>query len=114
MCANCGCAEGNEVTLTNLQTGQHVHLDAEGHEHAHDHSHAHEHEHSHSHAHSHEHDKTIHLEHDVLSKNDRLAEHNRGWLEGRGVRALNLMSSPGAGKTTLLERTIRELGTELG
>jgi hydrogenase nickel incorporation protein HypB len=56
----------------------------------------------------------IQLEHDVLLKNNRLAEQNRGWLEGRGVRAVNLMSSPGAGKTTLLERTIRELGAELG
>ena len=56
----------------------------------------------------------IRLERDLLSKNDRLAEQNRGWLESRGIRALNLMSSPGAGKTTLLERTIRELGAELG
>ena len=44
----------------------------------------------------------------MLAKNDRLAERNRGWLEGRGILALNLMSSPGAGKTTLLERTIRD------
>ena len=50
----------------------------------------------------------------VLSKNDRLAEQNRGWLDGRGIRAVNMMSSPGAGKTTLLERTIREAGAELG
>ena len=49
----------------------------------------------------------------VLAKNDRLAERNRGWLAGRGIVALNLMSSPGAGKTTLLERTIRDLGAEL-
>jgi hydrogenase nickel incorporation protein HypB len=56
----------------------------------------------------------VSLEHDVLLKNDRLAEQNRGWLDGRGIRAVNLMSSPGAGKTTLLERTIRELGAQLG
>src|SRR5262249_25578240 len=36
-----------------------------------------------------------------------------GWLDERGVVALNLMSSPGAGKTTLLERTLRELGREM-
>jgi hydrogenase nickel incorporation protein HypB len=48
-----------------------------------------------------------------LAKNNLLAERNRGWFAGRGVLALNLMSSPGAGKTTLLERTIRELGREL-
>jgi hydrogenase nickel incorporation protein HypB len=45
----------------------------------------------------------------VLEKNDRLADSNRGWLAGRRVLALNLVSSPGAGKTTLLERTVREL-----
>jgi len=112
MCANCGCAEGTEVTLTNLQTGQHVHLDANGHGHVHEHGHSHE--HSHVHSHGHEHGTMIRLEHDVLSKNDRLAEQNRGWLDGRGIRAVNLMSAPGAGKTTLLERTIRELGAELG
>ena len=49
----------------------------------------------------------------MLAKNDRLAERNRGWLEGRGILALNLMSAPGAGKTTLLERTIRALGDAL-
>jgi hydrogenase nickel incorporation protein HypB len=42
-----------------------------------------------------------------------LAELNRGLLAGRGVLALNLVSSPGAGKTTLLERTVRDLGSEL-
>ncbi|MEM1028742.1 MAG: hydrogenase nickel incorporation protein HypB [Myxococcota bacterium] len=50
------------------------------------------------------------LEAKVLAKNDRLAERNRGWFAGRGVFALNVMSSPGSGKTTLLERTLRELG----
>lgn len=52
------------------------------------------------------------IERDVLDRNDRLAEYNRGWLAGRRVLALNLVSSPGAGKTTLLERTVRELGRE--
>jgi hydrogenase nickel incorporation protein HypB len=105
MCAHCGCADNTEVTLTNLQTGRHVHLDSTGREYLH--------EHAHDHPHVHSHEKTIHLERDVLLKNDRLAEQNRGWLAGRGIRAFNLMSSPGAGKTTLLERTIRELGAEL-
>lgn len=49
----------------------------------------------------------------MLAKNDRLAERNRGWLAGRGIFALNLMSSPGAGKTTLLERTLRDLAGRL-
>ncbi len=53
------------------------------------------------------------LEDRVLAKNDALAAGNRGWLEERGVLAVNLMSSPGSGKTTLLERTIRDVGGEL-
>jgi hydrogenase nickel incorporation protein HypB len=52
---------------------------------------------------------TVSVLEDVLAKNNRLAERNRGWLEGRSILALNLVSSPGAGKTTLLERTIRDL-----
>ncbi|HEX3797684.1 MAG TPA: hydrogenase nickel incorporation protein HypB [Verrucomicrobiae bacterium] len=131
--------------MTNLQTGEHVHVDAAGNEfvhshdhhhkdehehhhehgdgHSHSHSHSHGHEHSHEHGHSHEHEhgnghthshgSVVSLEHEVLLKNDRLAEQNRGWLEGRAIRAVNLMSSPGAGKTTLLERTIRERGSAL-
>jgi len=50
------------------------------------------------------------LEQKVLAKNDALASDNRAWLAGRGILALNLMSSPGAGKTTLLERTITDIG----
>jgi hydrogenase nickel incorporation protein HypB len=44
----------------------------------------------------------------LLEKNDILAERNRGYFLGRGLSALNLVSSPGAGKTTLLERTLDE------
>ena len=54
----------------------------------------------------------VRIERDVLDRNDRLAEYNRGWLAGRRVLALNLVSSPGAGKTTLLERTVRDLGRD--
>ena len=53
------------------------------------------------------------LEQQILAKNNLLAERNRGWFAGRGILALNMMSSPGAGKTTLLERTIRDLGSSL-
>ena len=49
------------------------------------------------------------MEEEVLAKNDRIAAQNRGWLDGRQVAAVNLMSSPGAGKTTLLEKTLRKL-----
>ena len=58
-------------------------------------------------------DRTVVLEQQILAKNASKASRNRGWLEGRGVFAINLMSSPGAGKTTLLERTIDELADEI-
>ena len=102
---------------------EHSHRD---HDHDHQHGHAHDHDHPHGHEHAHEHDhaapaalhaqvhgRTITLEADILAKNQLLAERNRGWLAGRDILALNLVSSPGSGKTSLLERTIREVGAEL-
>ena len=83
MCATCGC--GEDTTTVTLA----------GHDHPHPHT------------------ETVTLEQKVLAKNDLVAEHNRQSLTGRGILALNVMSSPGAGKTTLLERTIREVGGEL-
>src|ERR1043166_4677631 len=67
----------------------------------------------HHHGHDNHRGATVRLEQEVLARNARLAERNRGWLAGRRVLALNLVSSPGAGKTTLLERTIREVGGEI-
>jgi hydrogenase nickel incorporation protein HypB len=93
MCAICGCSSAEE----------------HGHEHAHEHGHDHDHPHVHPPTGS----RTVRLEQDVLAKNNRLAERCRGWFAGRGVLALNLVSSPGAGKTTLLERTLTDLGQEL-
>lgn len=49
----------------------------------------------------------------VLNQNDALAAENRRLFAQRGVRALNLLSSPGSGKTALLERTLCEMGDEL-
>jgi len=46
------------------------------------------------------------VEKKVLSANDEIAMENRGRLEGSGVFAVNLISSPGSGKTMLLEKTI--------
>ena len=124
MCSTCGCSDGAETRLTVFSGDHnigHSHAD-DGHHHGdhhHDHSHeGHEHHHDHDEAHGHSHEekpisRTLQLEQDILSKNNQLAEHNRGWLEGREIAAFNLMSSPGAGKTSLLERTIRELGTEI-
>ena len=53
------------------------------------------------------------MEQDILSRNNLLAERNRGYFEARNILALNLVSSPGSGKTALLEKTIRELGKEI-
>src|ERR1700674_4970644 len=126
MCSTCGCSDGTETRLT-VFDGEHNAGHSHGddrHQHgAHHHDHSlggHEHHHSHDdmHGHTHEHvqknpSRTLQLEQDILAKNNHLAEHNRGWLEGREIVAFNLMSSPGAGKTSLLERTIRELGAEI-
>jgi len=57
--------------------------------------------------------RSVDLRVSLLEKNDRLAERNRGFFLGRGVLALNLVSSPGAGKTTLLERTLDEFGRQI-
>ena len=128
MCGTCGCGDESRGKVTNLQTGisvpvahaDHSHSHSHGddhhshdhtheHDHSHDHSHDHGHHHDHQHTHDHTHGTTVSLEAEILAKNDKLAERNRGWFAGRNILALNLVSSPGAGKTTLLERTIRDL-----
>jgi len=74
-----------------------------------DHSHSHVHDHGNDHNHSHDHTHEIQLEIDVLSKNNMLAERNRGYFEALKIKAFNLVSSPGSGKTSLLEKTIKDL-----
>lgn len=123
MCGTCGCSDpANAVTLTDPESGAHTVLrngligeaDKLG-DHGHQHSHGADHHH-HDHGEPHVHGpngEVISLEQAVLAKNDRIAMRNRGWFEGRGVVALNLVSSPGAGKTTLLERTIRDLNGKI-
>src|SRR5918992_375452 len=120
MCATCGCSEG-AVRVSGEHRDDHDH--GLGHTHDHGHDHGHEHGHDHGHGEPHTHVETnvgttttrvIQLEQDILAKNDLLATRNRDWFADRGILALNLMSSPGAGKTTLLERTIRDVGPELG
>ena len=111
MCATCGCSDDARVRVIDLdeQPGHdHHHHEHDSHAHG-----VHAHDHEDLAPHRHEGGRTIRLEQDVLAKNNLLAERNRGWLEGREIFALNLMSSPGAGKTTLLERTLRELKGEL-
>ena len=57
-------------------------------------------------------DRLIEIETDILAKNDRYADVNRAVLGGRGILAVNLVSSPGSGKTTLLCKTIEALGDQ--
>ena len=139
MCATCGCSENNHVTVINPETGDQMFL---SHDEAHALGVAHEHApepiskmkwidvlkqgflHSLPHSHPYElqssgstmtasmHGTTIALEKEILGKNQLLAERNRGWLAGRGILALNLVSSPGSGKTSLLERTVLDLKNE--
>lgn len=45
----------------------------------------------------------------ILSENDRVAAANRADFAARGIRTVNLMSSPGAGKTALLRWTLASL-----
>jgi hydrogenase nickel incorporation protein HypB len=85
MCIDCGCASPT---------------------HDHDHHHDHEHEHNHDH-------KTLKIEEDLLSKNNRLAAGNRELFASSDTFVLNLVSSPGSGKTTLLEKTISDLKAEI-
>lgn len=49
----------------------------------------------------------------ILAANDTIAQEVQHSLATRGIRTINVMSSPGAGKTTLLERTIAQLRGEL-
>ena len=53
--------------------------------------------------------RTLTINQGILTKNDRLAERNRGYFLAKGVTVFNLLSSPGSGKTALLERTLRDL-----
>ena len=45
----------------------------------------------------------------ILAVNDTVAGEIQQILSARGIRAINIMSSPGSGKTTLLEKTIERL-----
>lgn len=69
------------------------------------------HEHEHHDHHSHEH--LIHVEQNILAKNQQFALHNKKYLSNKNILACNIMSSPGSGKTTLLAKTISDLKNEL-
>ncbi len=130
MCDTCGCGPGDDHVKMR-KPGEEYH-EEHTHEYEHDgdlhkHSHHHKfkhthngHEHTHEfedmnnenkHEHSHSHEITI--EQDILGKNNKLAERNRGYFEAKNIFSLNLVSSPGSGKTSLLERTIHELKKDI-
>ena len=50
----------------------------------------------------------------ILAANETTAQKIRQIFASRGIRIINMMSSPGAGKTTLLEQTIGRLQGQLG
>lgn len=122
MCDTCGCGKPEEFKIhdpnhshehdhEHLHDHDHDHNHMHSHDHDHDHSHEHSHDHEHTHDHGHSHTRTIDLNLDIMSENNRLADLNRRFFEGRKVFCLNLVSSPGSGKTTILEKTIAALKT---
>jgi len=103
MCDTCGCSDSNPVSIR--KPGEKA-----------DNTYTHSHDgstHQHTHDHDHKDSREIIVEQDILSRNNLLAERNRGFFEAKNITCLNLVSSPGSGKTSLLERTIKELGKEL-
>ena len=99
MCDTCGCQDENNVKIYKPD-----------HDHRHDlHNQVVPHHHHHG---EHKH-REISVEQDILSKNNLLAERNRGFFEALGIVALNMVSSPGSGKTSVIERTISEMGSQL-
>jgi hydrogenase nickel incorporation protein HypB len=110
MCDTCGCGKPDEFSIHSMN-------ELHDHEHLHEEMHHSHHHLDHSHGHEHTHDpvgdnhpgKVINLQADILSKNNLMAERNRGFFEGRDILCLNMVSSPGSGKTTILEKTIGAL-----
>jgi len=115
MCVTCGCSDDATTTITEVNgDGGHVHRHVLADGTVIEHRHAHGHEHPHGDEGQGQGGREIvELEREILAKNASLAERNRGWFSGRGVYAVNVMSSPGAGKTTLLARTIRDITSEV-
>ena len=118
MCVTCGCGNKEDAKFLlheHDSIHEHVHGIGQTHPDAHEHVHADGTRHTHDHARevAGKDAHIVELETPILGKNQLIAERNRGWLAGRGILALNLVSSPGAGKTTLLERTLNDLKAEL-
>ncbi len=86
MCGTCGCGEDDHITYRKpgeyklFHSHEHTH-GGSTHSHAHDHSHEdHGHQHGHDHSHDEQHTHSISLERNILSKNELIAERNRGFF----------------------------------
>lgn len=103
MCTNCGCSITGEFTIHDRDLSH----EANHHHHHPEHEDLDHHHHdTASHENSH---RQIEIAQSILSKNDRLAERNRGFFLAKGLLVLNVLSSPGSGKTTLIERMLTDL-----
>ncbi|NKB18653.1 MAG: hydrogenase nickel incorporation protein HypB [Pseudanabaena sp. CRU_2_10] len=119
MCTNCGCNNVGEFTILG-QDGDRAH--SHGLEHHHHHAkredggdrdlHHHHHEEIISTAPNDNH-RHIAIAQSILSKNERLAERNRGFFMAKGLLVLNVLSSPGSGKTALIQRMLEDLGERI-
>lgn len=96
MCDTCGCSQPADA-VTIKKPGEHSH------------DHSHHHGHNHDHDHHHHSSRTIDVETDVLSKNNLIAQRNRGYFDAKNIAVFNFVSSPGSGKTTFLEQTIKKM-----
>lgn len=136
MCLECGCGEVSGFTIQPMQNPPSKKLnlvdspadrktDHREHSHRHDNDHHHNHpghhdpdDHGHSH-HSHGQDRdpgnthVVDVNLSLTARNDRLAERNRGFFQGKGILAINIVSSPGSGKTTLIEKTVEMVSEQL-
>ena len=110
MCTTCGCSSHEDgVSITRIGEHQHQHLSGWGRFWHFLWYGPHQHSVPAAAAVSTGEKKTIHLEQDILAKNNQSAQRNRGYFEAKNILALNLVSSPGSGKTALLERTLHDL-----
>ena len=87
MCATCGCSGEAPTKVMSLSSTAHHHHHDHHHHDSEDHHHVHHDHHTHEEG-SPSASRTIRLEQDLLAKNNRLAERNRGWLEAQGNRGL--------------------------
>lgn len=85
MCGICGCSEGQVDSMPHAHDEQTLAI------------------------HHHGHDERIHVEQDILAKNNQFAQQNKDFFLKKKILTLNIMSSPGSGKTTLLAKTISDL-----